>query len=124
MDASGLDADSLDADTVNAYNVNAYIVNAQPPGATSSSNRERYPSDLTDDEWRKVRKQVQPRSRRGRKRRVDEREVLNAIFYVLRARCSWRMLPHDLPSWPTVYYYYSQWTADGTLDEIRKKIGR
>ena len=117
-------AEIVDADIVDSYSANAYIVNTQLPGATSSPNRESYPSDLTDEEWRKVRKQVQPRSRRGRKRAVDEREILNAIFYVLRAGCSWRMLPHDLPPWPTVYYYYSQWTADGTLDEIRRSLGR
>ena len=50
-----------------------------------------------------------PDKPRGRKRRVDLREVINAILYLLRTGCSWRMLPHDFPAWQTVYGYFYRW---------------
>ena len=68
----------------------------------------------------------------GRPRSVDMREILNAIFYILRAGCAWRLLPHDLPPWQTVYGYFRRFREDGTWDKIhdylrecvRKQAGR
>lgn len=86
--------------------------------------RTAYPTDLTDDEWEQVKYLLVSHARFGRKRKVDEREILNAIMYVLWTGCAWRMLPHDLPAWSTVYYYYSRWDSDGTLNLVRSIIGR
>src|SRR5215204_6379767 len=50
------------------------------------------------------------------------REILNAVFYVLKSGCQWRMLPHDFPRWPTVYHYFRQWRIDGTWEQINQAI--
>jgi putative transposase len=61
-----------------------------------------YPTDITDSQWKVLAPLVPSEKRRGRPRLVDLREVLNAIFYINRSGCSWRMLPHDFPNWATV----------------------
>ena len=58
----------------------------------------------------------------GRPRTVDLREVVNASLYVLRTGCAWRMLPHDLPSWQTVYKYFRRWTLDGTWAKVHETL--
>ena len=60
--------------------------------------RRRYPTDLTDAEWAQVEPLLPRPARRGRKPGVDLREVLNAIRYLARAGCGWRLLPHDFPA--------------------------
>jgi len=73
-----------------------------------------------------------PPKRRGRPRKTDLREVVNAFIRALRSGCSWRMLPHDLPPWQTVYTYFRTWKSDGTLErvhdalraEVRRNDGR
>ena len=52
------------------------------------------------------------------------REIVNAIFYVLRTGCQWRMLPHDLPPWQTVYTYFRNWRRDGTWQRIHDTLRR
>ena len=65
--------------------------------------RERkYPSDLTDEQWQILKRLIPARARRGRPP-VDRRQVINAILYVVRSGCQWRMLPGDFPKWSTVY---------------------
>lgn len=64
--------------------------------------RRGYPTDLTDEEWERIR----PFRGVGRKPKVDLREVLNAIRYMARAGVGWRMLPRDLPPWQTVYWWF------------------
>ena len=63
----------------------------------------------------------------GRPQSVDWREILNAVFYLVRGGIQWRMLPHDFPPWGTVHYYYRQWRRDGTWEAIqnalRTKVG-
>ncbi len=66
----------------------------------------RYPTDLTDAEWQRVETLLPPASKRGRRRSVDLREVLNAIRYLVRTGCGWRMLPKDFPPWQTVYWWF------------------
>ena len=68
--------------------------------------RKRYPTDLTDAQWRVLKPLVPAAKPGGRPREVDIREVRNGIFYQTRGGASWRMLPHDLPPWGTVHYYY------------------
>lgn len=68
--------------------------------------RKAYPTDISDAEWGLIKPMIPAERKRGKKREVDMREVVNAIFYILRAGCSWRMMPHDLPPWQTVYSYF------------------
>ena len=58
----------------------------------------------------------------GRPRIHSPREILDAIFYVLRSGCQWRLLPHDFPRWPTVYHYFRKWCIDGTWETINRAI--
>jgi len=58
----------------------------------------------------------------GRPRTHTLREVLNAVFYLLKSGCQWRLLPHDFPRWPTVYHYFRQWRIDGTWERINRAI--
>jgi putative transposase len=81
-------------------------------------SREAYPSDLSDAEWEFVAPLIPPAKSGGRPRTVDIREVLDAIFYVLRSGCAWRMLPHDFPNWQTVYTYFRNWRKDGTWERL------
>lgn len=66
----------------------------------------RYPSDLTDEEWSAIAPLLPGAGRTGRKRRIDLREVLNAIRYMVRSGCEWRMLPVHFPPWQTVYWWF------------------
>jgi len=66
----------------------------------------RYPTDLTDEEWAKIEPLLPRRSKRGRPREVDLREIMNAIRYLVRTGCGWRMLPKDFPAWETVYWWF------------------
>ena len=82
----------------------------------------RYPSDLTDAEWALVEPLIPPAKRGGRRRSVNLREVLNAIFYVLSTGCQWNALPKDLPPKSTVYDYLDLWDWDGTLERIHHTL--
>ena len=66
----------------------------------------RYPSDLTDEEWERIRPLLPKPPKKGRKPAVDLREVLNAIRYMTRSGGGWRMLPRDFPPWQTVYWWF------------------
>jgi putative transposase len=73
-----------------------------------------------------------PPNQHGRKRMVELREIINAILYLLRAGCAWRLLSHDFPAWQTVYYYFWQWRDTelfaqinkGLLEQVRVEEGR
>jgi len=82
----------------------------------------RYPSDLTDAEWALVEPLIPPAKHGGRRRSVNLREVLNAIFYVLSTGCQWNALPKDLPPKSTVYDYLDLWDWDGTLERIHHTL--
>lgn len=82
----------------------------------------RYPSDLTDAEWQLVKPLIPKPKRGGGKRRVDMREVVNGIMYVLSTGCQWRAIPKDLPPRSTVYDDFDLWSWDGTLDRIHDAL--
>ena len=82
----------------------------------------RYPSDLTDGEWALVEALIPPAKRGGRRRTVNVREVLNAIFYLLSTGCQWRALPKEFPAKTTVHEYLSLWNWDGTLLRIHHAL--
>jgi putative transposase len=84
----------------------------------------RYATDLTECEFELIAPLVAQKSGSGKKRTVDIREVLNAIFYRTRTGCQWRMLPSDFPSWNHVWYYYRKWRNDGTLEHINRLLVR
>ena len=82
----------------------------------------RYPSDLADEEWGLVKREI-PRARRGgNKHAVDVREVLNGLMYVLSTGCQWRAIPKDLPPRSTVNHYFCRWLHDGTLDRLHHAL--
>jgi transposase len=66
----------------------------------------RYSTDLTDDEWLQVAPFLPRPGKTGRRRQIDLREVLNAIRYLARTGCGWRMLPINFPPWQTVYWWF------------------
>src|SRR5438067_9998109 len=78
----------------------------------------RYPSDLSDSEWALIEPAIPPAKRGGRRREVNVREVLNAIFYVLSTGCQRQALPKDLPPKSTAHSYFMLWDWDGTLERI------
>jgi len=71
--------------------------------------RKAYPSDLTDKQWHPLASLLPPKIGKGEDRKVNLREVINGILYVLRTGCPWDYLPHDFPPKGTVYYYFDQW---------------
>jgi putative transposase len=85
-----------------------------------------YPSDLTDEQWSLLGPHIPPARPGGRPRKTDMRDVVDAIFYILRTGCQWRYLPGDLPPKSTVWNHFDRWRGDGTLDTIhdllRKKV--
>ena len=82
----------------------------------------RYPNDLSDEEWALVAPLISPAKRGGRRREIDVREVLNAIFYVLSTGCQWQALPRDLPPKSTAHDYFMLWGWDGTLERIHNAL--
>lgn len=87
--------------------------------------RKPYATDLTDAEWEILRPMLDvPQTGRGCKRRVDLREIMNAIRYVLRAGVPWDLLPHDFPPTGTVYYYFRKWSTNGTLECLNTRLRR
>ncbi len=84
--------------------------------------RNPYPSDITDEQWSLIESHIPPAKRGGRPRKVDLREVINGILYLNRTGCAWRLLPHDLPPWGTVHYYYWRFRRDGVWSNIHDRL--
>ena len=84
--------------------------------------RKKYPSDLTDRQWEKIKPLIPPPKSGGRPRIVQMREVLNGIFYLVRSGCSWRMLANDFPPWGTVHYYYWRFRREGLWQRINDTL--
>jgi putative transposase len=84
--------------------------------------RKKYKSDLTDKEWEQIKPCIPPAKRGGRPQTTDMREVLNAIFYVVKTGCQWALLPHDFPAKGTVYHYFNTWRKDGTWEAMNRQI--
>ena len=84
--------------------------------------RKAYPTDLNDKEWAVIEPYVPKPKTGGRPAEHSRREIINAIAYVLRSGCAWRLMPHDLPPWSTVYDYFRQWRIDGTWERINTAL--
>jgi putative transposase len=83
-----------------------------------------YPSDLTDREWGLLEPLLPAPKKRGRPRLHSPRAILNAVFYVLKSGCQWRMLPRDFPPWKTIFHYFRRWRLDGTWERINRVLRR
>jgi putative transposase len=94
--------------------------------------RRRYPTDLTDAEWERIEPHLTSPYKRGRPKIYSSRQVLDAVFYVLRSGCAWRLLPREFPPWRSVYYWFRKWRIDGTFErlnaalrlQLRVRLGR
>jgi putative transposase len=87
----------------------------------------RYPTDLTDAEWECIAPYFRSPNKRGRPKIYSLRHVLDAVFYVLRSGCAWRMLTRDFPPWRVVYYWFRKWRIHGTWEglnaALRERLG-
>ena len=77
-----------------------------------------YSSNLTDSQWKTILDILKDK----RKRKHTLREIFDALFYLLKTGCQWRMLPLHFPSWKLVYYYFSKWKNDGTIELIHELL--
>src|SRR3569623_1402560 len=84
--------------------------------------RRTYPTDLSDAEWGCLEPHLPAPKATGRPRVYPLREILNAIFYVVRSGCSWRLLPHDFPPWRSVYHYFRRFRLDGTWERMHAAL--
>ncbi len=81
-----------------------------------------YSTNLTDREWECLKPYVPPPNKRGRPRVHTTREILDAVFYVLKSGCPWRLLPRDFPPWETVYCWFRRWRIDGTWEQLNATL--
>ena len=84
--------------------------------------RKAYKSDLTNEEWQIIEPLIPSVKPGGHPRTVDMREVVNAIFYLLKTGCAWEMLPHDFPPYSTVYYYFRRWQRQGLWEQMNQAL--
>lgn len=84
--------------------------------------RPAYATGLTDTQWAILEPLIPPAHPHGRRRSVDQREVWNALWYVTRTGGHWRLLPHDVPKWPTVYHDHRRFLDDGTWEAINDAL--
>jgi transposase len=86
------------------------------------ARRRAYPSDLTDAQWAAIAPMIPDAAPGGWPRKADKREIVEAILYMLRAGCAWRLLPHDFPPWQTVYYYLRRWQREGVWARVHHTL--
>lgn len=84
--------------------------------------RKAYPTDISDEAWMWMEPLLAQRQGAGRRRTINIREVVNAIFYLDKTGCQWEMLPHDFPDYRHVNYYYLEWTRNGVWDEVLARL--
>lgn len=96
--------------------------------------RQSYPTDVSDAQWQRLEPLLPPakQGRTGRPRKYSQREMLNAVFYLVQSGCAWRLLPHDFPPHDAVWAQFRRWRQDGTWarlhgavrDQVRQHAGR
>jgi putative transposase len=86
------------------------------------NSKRKYPTDLTDKQWEKLELLLPQRSAMGRPPKYTYREIVNGMLYVLRGGISWRMMPHDLPPWRSVYWYFMQWRDKGVFEQLNDTL--
>jgi putative transposase len=89
------------------------------------SARTRDPSDLTDVQWCNIEHLFpRPSGKPGRPRTYGRKDVVDAVFYLARSGCAWRMLPHDFPPGKTVSYYFYTWRDAGVWEGLHDTLRR
>jgi putative transposase len=91
-------------------------------GTLPSMMRRAYPTDLCDVEWTCLESYLPTHAGTGRPRIHSLREILDAVFYIVRSGCAWRLLPHDFPPWKTVHHYFRIWRIDGTWERLNAAL--
>ena len=109
-------ANSADVDAPNVP------VDPVPEEARPAMSPVRYPTDLTDEQWKILEPLIPPAKRGGRPRSVDMREIVNAILYVVRGGVAWRLLPKDFPGWSSTYHYFRRWRLCGVWKKIHDEL--
>ena len=86
--------------------------------------RRSYPTDLSDAEWAHLKPCLPAPTKRGRGRPKihSPRKILNAVFYLLKSGCPWRLLPRNFPPWKTVYHWFTKWRIDGTFEGLNAAL--
>ena len=84
--------------------------------------RKRYPTDLSDAEWSYIEPHLPTPRAPGRPRTHSLREILDAIFYIVRSGCAWRLVPHEFPPWKTIHHYFRIWRIDGTWERLHAAL--
>ena len=84
--------------------------------------RKRCPTDLSDAEWECIEPHLPTPRAPGRPRTHSLREILDAIFYMVRSGCAWRLLPHEFPPWKTIHHYFRTWRIDGTWERLHAAL--
>src|SRR5216683_2766258 len=77
-----------------------------------------YPTNVSNSQWQIISKFLDVE----RNRKYELQEIVNAIFYLIKTGCQWRMLPADFPKWPLVYYYFSTWKNNGLWEHIHESL--
>ncbi len=90
--------------------------------ATLARMRKPYPTDLSDAEWKCIEPHLPTPRVAGRPRRHSLREILDAIFYIVKSGCAWRLLPHEFPPWKTIHHYFRTWRIDGTWERLHTAL--
>jgi putative transposase len=85
-------------------------------------NTYHYPTDLTNAEWDLLAPHLPAAATVGRPRSHSYRALLDAIVYIVRSGCAWRLLPRDFPPWKTVYHYFRRWRPDGTWERLHTTL--
>jgi transposase len=90
--------------------------------------RKKYPSDISREQFERIRVLLESARKKTRPRQVDLYEVFCAVLYLLKSGCQWRMLPSDFPKWRTVHHYFSLWShqpenGESLLEQALKKSG-
>ena len=94
--------------------------------------RRAYDTDLSDGQWALIAPLIPEAEPGGRPRKASTRELVNAVLFFIRSGAAWRLLPHDLPPWQTVYYYLRRWQREGVWNQVhhvlvmkdREHVGR
>src|SRR5215212_10418290 len=81
-----------------------------------------YSTNLSDAEWGCLKSYLPVPNKRGRPRLHSPRKILNAVFYILKSGCPWRLLPREFPPWETVYFWFRKWRVDGTWERLNAAL--
>jgi putative transposase len=87
-----------------------------------TKSNQSYPTDLNDTEWTQIAPYLPEPKTTGRPREIPWREILNGLFYIVKNGCSWRAIPHDLPIWQTVYYYFRFFQKNQMWEQLNRII--